>query len=224
MNKNKNNTDLEEVLEINKTIAYHKQTFTSTLYRFWLDEGVVEPSYYREMIQVLLTAQEDDVIELIISNGGGQLDSAVNIITAIRSCAGHVHGVIMSECHSAASMIALACHSVHVTPLASMMIHQASTWYGGKFGDMATYVKHMEKRLDMLLDDFYEGFLSAEEITEVKNGGDVWLLASEIEERLEKREEYMEAKMEELQRQLEEEEEQVVAPPKKKRSRKKKED
>lgn len=213
----------EDIVEAQKTLTYHKQSFVSTLYRFWLDEPIRETSYYRELIQTLLTATEDDIVEIIISNGGGYLETAVNIITAIRSSQAHVHGVIMSECHSAGSMIALACHSVHVTPHSNMMVHYASGGCVGRFDDVVSQAEHMRKRLAKIIEDYYEGFLSPEEITDVIEGrcGDKWFDADEISARLEQREVYMEEKAERLEREAEEELEEQTKP--KRKSRKKKE-
>lgn len=189
----KNNQELEDLIQ-NNSLVCHKQTFSSTLYRYWLDGPIEDTGYYRELIQTLLTASEDDVVELMISSGGGYLSSAANIISAIRNTSAFVNGVILYECHSAASMIALACHSLHVTDHSSMMVHYVSGGCVGRFNDVITQAEHAKKSLLGMIEDYYEGFLTPEEISDVVEGrcGDLWFSSEDIVSRLEQRERYRE--------------------------------
>ena len=50
-------------------------------FEFNLDEDIKEPSYYRNLIEVLNNATEQDLVVLNINSGGGMLDSAISIIS-----------------------------------------------------------------------------------------------------------------------------------------------
>ena len=188
--------DLEDIIKQTQGVAYTKETRMTNSYRFWLDEDIGAPAKYREMLNILTDATEDDFIEIMLSTNGGRLDSCINIITAIRGCEGHVHGTILSECHSAGSIIALSCHTVSPTPLCNMMVHQGSGGSFGYLGNVAVESAHVKQRISDLYDEVYEGFFTPEELEVIKIGGDKWIGAEEIEKRLKIRQEYFEAKIE----------------------------
>ena len=195
-------------------LGFFQQASTSTLTRFFLDEEITEPSYYRNLLQVLLSANDNDVVELWINTPGGDLSATEAIVSAIQNSDAQVVGLINGRAYSAGSMIALSCPHLVVLESASMMIHEASFATGGKGSDIRGYVTFSDKKLDKLIDSVYEGFLTPEELVQVKNGKELWLLPEEIEERLEKRGLYFEEKNNPLVEEVEEKE-----PPKPQRKR-----
>lgn len=90
------------------------KSFNVNYHSVFLDEDIAEPSEYRELISLLLSATELDTIDLIINNGGGRLDAARAVIEAIKNSSAVVKATIVGECHSAASMIALSCPEIVV--------------------------------------------------------------------------------------------------------------
>lgn len=183
---------------------YHKENI-SNLYRFCLDEEIGDLPYYRDLIHALNNATENDVIELRIITDGGSLETTECIISAIRSSEASVVGIV-EKAYSAGSMIALACPEIVLTDFATMMIHTGSYGTGGSHNKIKQYVDFSEKKLNRVIDDVYEGFLTPEEIETVKQGTDFWMFVEEIGDRLDKRNEYFQKKM------LAEQEKQEVKP------------
>lgn len=217
MNKRKMNTLSDEMTP--NGLGFFQQEQISTLSRFFLDEEIGEPSYYRNLLQVLLSANDNDVIELWINSSGGDLSSAEAIMSAISSTEATVVAIVNGKAYSAASMIMLACHEIVIMPTASVMCHEASWVSAGKGSDQKAYTEFSTKKIDKLIEDVYEGFLSASEIHSVKNGKEIWLVADEVNERLSKRSDYFQAKWEAEQKAIEEENKPAPVPERQPRKR-----
>ncbi|NCB03411.1 MAG: hypothetical protein EOM67_14835 [Spirochaetia bacterium] len=67
------------------------------------------------------------------------------------------------------------------------MIHTASYGSSGNSSNVKAHTDFTSKQVDKLLDETYEGFLSKEEMSNVKKGVELWLSAEELQERLLKR-------------------------------------
>lgn len=160
----------------------------------FLDTEISEPSNYRDLISVLFNASENDIINIFINSQGGHLSSALAIIEGIKHSDSTVTGIIMGECYSAASMIALNCHNVVVLDSANMMIHTASFGTAGNTGNVKAYTDFTVKEIEKLLVSTYEGFLSKDEIDKIKTGVEIWLSADDIKKRMENRVKHLDAK------------------------------
>ncbi len=153
----------------------------------FLDSEIEEPSKYRELISVLINAGPNDKIHLYINSNGGHLDTAGAIISGILSSQAEVTAFLMGATHSAASLIAMYCHAVHVYDTAYMMIHTASFGSSGNTPTVKAHTDFTIKQCEKLMKDAYEGFLTQEEIKKVLNGIELWFNAEEIKPRLKKR-------------------------------------
>jgi ATP-dependent protease ClpP protease subunit len=160
----------------------------------FLDTEIGEPSNYRDLISLLFNANENDSINIFINSQGGHLNSALAIIEGIKHSNAQVTGIIMGECYSAASMIALNCHNVVVLESANMMIHTASFGTAGNTGNVKAYTDFTVKEVEKLLVSTYEGFLTSEEIDKIKTGVEIWLSADDISKRMEIRVKLLENK------------------------------
>ena len=165
-----------------------QSSFTETfnMYDIVLDENIREPAYYRQAFHVLRSAKEGDRINIILNNSGGRIDSAICFRNLIRETQAEVFAVLEGETHSAASMIALSCHGVHVKPYASMMIHHASFGSGGTVQNVMDHVNFTSKQTERLIRDVYQHFLSEDELDEVVRNREIWLTDEEIGERLDR--------------------------------------
>lgn len=194
MNHKNGRADIEDLLEMdiptmNRTnLRTTKQEMFSHNYSF--DEDIGEPSKYRDLINALYMSGENDDFNFLINSCGGRLSSALAIIEAIRASQATVRGIITGECHSAASMIALNCDEVFVTDSAHMMIHTASYGTGGSTGNVKMHTDFSTDFINKFLDKTYSGFLSKDELEDVKKGVDLWFDAAQIRKRLIARAEY----------------------------------
>jgi len=153
----------------------------------FLDSEIEEPSKYRELISVLINASPNDKIHLYINSNGGHLDTAGAIISGILSSQAEVTAFLMGATHSAASLIAMYCHAVHVYDTAYMMIHTASFGSSGNTPTVKAHTDFTIKQCEKLMLDAYEGFLTKTEMDKVLNGLELWFNAEEIKPRLKKR-------------------------------------
>ena len=153
----------------------------------FIDSEIEEPSKYRELISVLINAGPNDKIHLYINSNGGHLDTAGAIISGILSSQAEVTAFLMGACHSAASLISMYCHAVHVYDTAYMMIHTASFGSSGNTPTVKAHTDFTIKQCEKLMKDAYEGFLTTEELKKVLNGIELWFNAEEIKPRLKKR-------------------------------------
>lgn len=167
----------------------HINTITTTYctHEVFLDDTIEEPSKYRELISLLVNAGPNDKIHLFINSNGGHLDTAGAIISGILSSQAEVTAFLMGATHSAASLISMYCHAVHVYDTAYMMIHTASFGSSGNTPTVKAHTDFTIKQCEKLMQDAYEGFLTADEIKKVLNGIELWFNAEEIKPRLKKR-------------------------------------
>lgn len=162
---------------------------SSQNYAYFLDGDIVEPSEYRELMQVLTSMQEGDTLDLMINCFGGYLHTTVMLSGAIRNCKGHVHGILNGVAMSGGSIIFLSCHSTEVMPHSTFMAHTAIAGNYGKLSDSVRSVTSSAKQLEVLYKDVYRGFYTEEEIEDILDGKDSYIEFEEICERLDKREE-----------------------------------
>ena len=153
----------------------------------FIDSEIEEPSKYRELVSVLINAGPNDKIHLYINSPGGHLDTAGAIISAILSSQAEVTAFLMGATHSAASLISMYCHAVHVYDTAYMMIHTASFGSSGNTPTVKAHTDFTIKQCEKLMQDAYEGFLTKPEMEKVLNGIELWFNAEEIKPRLKKR-------------------------------------
>jgi ATP-dependent protease ClpP protease subunit len=152
-----------------------------------IDSFIKEPMYYRQVVNAITQCNENDVIEFEINSPGGSLAGLCSLLSAMQRTPAEKTALINGDCHSAASMLALSCDAVVVSPYASMLVHNASAGTIGKIADMRSHMDHLNNFTDRLFSDTYRGFLSEKEIKECLGGKELWLNAEDIVERLQAR-------------------------------------
>lgn len=101
------------------------------IYREWMGMTATSP------VDILDNLPKDGSdIEITINSGGGEVDAANEIYTALRNYPGKVTTQIESSAYSAASIIAMAGDTVQISPVAQLMIHNSSTVAGGNHNDL----------------------------------------------------------------------------------------
>lgn len=171
---------LKDQCEISQT------SMTYNAFDIYLDEEIKDPTYYRQVFQVLRSAQRGDLVRIYISSPGGNLNSAVMFRNNIRNCEADVVAVIEAEAYSAASLIALSCPSIEVKPYATMMCHSAAFGSGGIVQNVRDHVEFTGKHAEAFMEEVYRDFLDATELEDLRRGREIWLSYEEIAERLDK--------------------------------------
>lgn len=188
MNKDITKLNMEEHFMahpvIDNSIKFHKDTIPVNIYRFYLSDNIVDSSRYIEMINILKTAEEHDTVYLYINNTGGELSTAIQIITAMNESSATIITSLEGEACSAATMIFLSGQQFVINANCSFMIHYYSTGLFGKGNDVETNILFNRKYFKELYMNIYRGFLTEDEVISVIDGRDIWLTSSEVEVRV----------------------------------------
>lgn len=179
---------------VNECVHITHTTTIHNSYVVMIDNEIGAPEHFRELLLLLLTATEGDSITLIINSPGGYIDSLMPIIDAISNAAVEVKCILNGECHSAASILALYCHSVEVRDTAYMLVHNFAYGDSNNMMRIKDKIDFYHARYTKFIYDAYEGFLTSEEVNEVINGKELWLDADNIRTRLNNRLEYFSIK------------------------------
>ena len=185
--KYKADRDLDNTTNNEDYLPVYKRSMNIVNLSISLDEGIREPKYYRTVVEEIQNLTKHDTCTFRINNSGGRLDGLVSLLNAIENTEADVLAVIEGDCHSAASMFALSCPNIVVSPYASMMVHHVSYGSQGKDADVVGQVLHNTSFCKQLFINIYKYFLTDKEIEEVLKGREIWLHAVEIEERIKRK-------------------------------------
>jgi len=99
----------------------------------WFDLPATSANKINKMLN---QAQPGEEIELLINSGGGSIFAGSEIYTALKSYNGKIIGKITGIAGSAASVIAMGCSELQISPTAQMMIHNSQGTFEGDYNDM----------------------------------------------------------------------------------------
>lgn len=173
-------------IKISKTISHNITVF--------LDDIIGSPSEYRDEIWTIINASEDDEVTVLLNTVGGNLSTALAIREALLMTQAQSTAIIINECSSAGTIIALSCDNVGVLNSAEFMIHTAKFMSGGNTNNVKDHVDFTHNQVHKLIDDVYSGFLTKDEIEKVKLGKEFWFDSEETKKRLLDRAKFIENK------------------------------
>ena len=160
-------------------------------------QGIGTADEHMEELDAIRSAGPDDILILYFTGcGGGVIDTGMSLINALIETPAHTVAVLEGYNASLATMVPLVCREIIVTSYTSMMLHSA---HGGTHGTMLNQERSaifFSKMLAEFMSDIYHGFVTEQELQDLKNGLEIYLGADEIEERLEKRAKLMTEEME----------------------------
>lgn len=186
--KHRNEEDDEDVTpQMDKHLGYFTRTKVATCITVPIDEGVREAVYYRQVAKAISEAGPDDQVEFEISSPGGYLNGLIALLTAMAKTEATTVAHINGECHSAASLLALNCDAIYVSPYATMLVHFVQFGASGKGTDVKSHVDHIYNTSEKLFRNTYKYFLTDQEIEKCIQGLELWLDADEINERLKRK-------------------------------------
>lgn len=186
----KYSNDSEEELTPVSKLGFSVKTRSSHIFNVNITTEIYGPDHYTEIFQLLMEAGPEDIVQFHINSPGGRLDGLSMILEGINLTEANTTAIIIGNAHSAASILAMAVDDVLVMPSAEMLCHNARYGIGGKSSDIEAVVSHNKKTNLRLFDTYYEGFLSKQEIQDMLQGKEIYLDATEIEERFTKRADY----------------------------------
>jgi len=170
-------------------LGYTEEQQVSVCLTIPIDTRIREASYYRHVAQRITNTSENDLIKFEIHSPGGAYNGLTALLSAVLRTEATTIAYMNGECHSAASMLALSCDEVQVSPFASMLCHFVRYGTAGKSSDIKAFVDHTHDTGAEVFRGIYWGFLTEDEINACIEGKELWLNSVEIQSRLIKREE-----------------------------------
>ena len=148
-----------------------------------LDEVMTDVRQFSGAIQALRNATENDDIEINLQSCGGSVDAGDAFIHALRKCVAPIHIIATGNVSSMATFVLLEADSFELSEGFSALIHCGGVRDGGTTNEFrASAMFHLDS-MERLMRRGYYGFLTEQEITDVINGKDMWLNASQWIER-----------------------------------------
>jgi len=180
----KNSEDEEYEFAFDNTQFILTREMTVYEHDVHFDSEIIQPSRYRRLISSLSSASEHDTFHFYFNSGGGSVESAISIIAAIKNSQARVIAHIIGSCHSACSLIALNCPEIMVYEDGSMMIHPSHFGTAGHALNVKVRSQFLSDIMDKMFKTTYTGFLTEDELNNVRNGIEIWLTSKDIEARL----------------------------------------
>lgn len=100
----------------------------------WLEYESCCPADVKNVIAEL--TDENEELKVVINSPGGDVQAGQEIYSILKGVKNHVTVEVQSIAASAASMVAMAGDTVKMSPVALLMIHNASTCTSGDYRDM----------------------------------------------------------------------------------------
>jgi len=157
----------------------------------FIDDDIVAPSAYRDVIHCLATCSENDSVNMLVNSSGGRTDSIWQVIEAMKGCRGQVSVTVIGAAYSAASMLACMAPECYIADSAEFMLHTAHYGSIGTVPNVKGQTDFATRQINKLLDQAYKGFLTDKELDELKNGKEFWFDAEESGKRMIKRYKYL---------------------------------
>lgn len=125
---------------------------------------------------------QDGELLVVVNSGGGSVFSAAEIYTALKSFNGKVKVQIVGMAASAASVISMAGQRVEMSPVAQLMIHNASTGAWGDYNEMDATSEFLQK-VNQTITNAYRAKTSKTEVELLQMmNRTTWMTASEAKE------------------------------------------
>ena len=150
----------------------------------YLDESFGEPSYYRNVLDMLREGTESDTFIFHLNTFGGRDDSGMALVRAIQNTNSDTIAIIERNCMSMGALIAVSCKQLIVNKGANMMIHDVQFGTYGSGSNNKRYVDFIKRDSDILMRELFTNFLTEEEFDEIiNNSSEIYLNDEEIIER-----------------------------------------
>lgn len=125
---------------------------------------------------------QDGELLVVVNSGGGSVFSAAEIYTALKSFNGKVKVQIVGMAASAASVISMAGQHVEMSPVAQLMIHNASTGAWGDYNEMDATSNFLQKVNQTITNAYRAKTSKTEEALLQMMNRTTWMTASEAKE------------------------------------------
>lgn len=154
------------------------------IHTFYLSGPITAPENYIDVIDQVRNAGPNDVVQIIINSGGGDLMTGLQLREAMLKSQAHIQCVVEGQCASAATMIFLAGNELVASEYSLFMFHNYSGGTFGKGGEMHEQISFERRWSIQLMQDIYKDFLTKTEINAMLDGKDFWMTGAEVMDRI----------------------------------------
>lgn len=169
-----------------KPYQYFEQSLVKRIHHFYISQQVDSPHKYTEIVHVLQTAGPDDIIYIHLNTPGGDLNTGVQIVSAMQSSQAHIITSIEAQAASLGTIIFLAGDEFVVHDNSIMMFHNYSGIVSGKGHEQVAALDATNKWFRNVAKRLYIPFLSEEEFDRMMKGEDLYFQSDDIRKRLNK--------------------------------------
>lgn len=155
-------------------------------YSIYLDNEIGEQKNYRDILNQLREMSEDDSVKIFMSNGGGEINTGIDLINAIRKCKAYIVMYITGPIYSMASLIALSAPRLVIEDYTYFMFHDYSSGNEGKGHELQSSIINDKVFYDNMLAELCKGFLTKKEIKNIHKGMDLYIERVSVIKRLKK--------------------------------------
>jgi ATP-dependent protease ClpP protease subunit len=157
------------------------------VHRVTIDDEFRDVSQFADIVEVLDSAQEGDVVQIRLSTVGGALGAIIPLINAMKNTEAFIHVHVESDTASAGTMIMALAHSLYVNEYASIMYHNVQYGAHGHGGNVEAQVNHVTRESKKIIRDLYNKLLTPNEIARLEDGLELYMDADEVMDRFEAR-------------------------------------
>ena len=156
-------------------------------YDCYLNTDIQTPDTYNELCYLIDHAAPYETFNIHLNTPGGYMISAWKIIQSIRNTKAKIVGILTGEVASAGTIITMYCHDIVVDPFICFMVHNYSGGASGKAHEMEAALKFAKENQPVFFREVYNNFLTKAELSRIIKGEDLYLNATEVISRWEKR-------------------------------------
>jgi len=170
--------------QVNEHCKIYTDTSIGIKYDCYLNNNIDEPHKYSELLEILRKATDKDTVSIHINNGGGKLNTGMQIVNTINICKAEVITIMEGPSHSCASIIFLAGNKKIVRNHSYMLCHYFSGGLYGKGQELEAQAKHEIKYIKEFFRIVYKNFMTTKELERLFKGEDFWFDSKEINKRI----------------------------------------
>jgi len=147
----------------------------------WFGIPATSPAKVNKAVDSAIQNKDRELL-IVVNSGGGSVFSAAEIYTALKSFNGKVKVQIVGMAASAASVISMAGQHVEMSPVAQLMIHNASTGAWGDYNEMDATSEFLQKVNQTITNAYRAKTSKTEEALLQMMNRTTWMTASEAKE------------------------------------------
>lgn len=168
----------------------------NTAYKVHINEDFKDVRQFEDIVQVLDSARQGDVVEMLLSTSGGALHAILPILAAMERTQALTVVHAVSDVASAGTFFLMKADEVYINPYVTIMFHQVQFGSAGAGSSVEAHVAHTLKASKAIIHDMYKDFFTEKEIEAMLSGKDFYMDKEEFDTRYEKRREIREKEME----------------------------